>query len=41
MDKALEECGSVEKCIVVMRTGGCVDWKKGRDAWWHDEIVNI
>lgn len=38
-DKALEQCPSVEKCIVVKRTGNAIDMKAGRDLWWDDVVV--
>ena len=37
-DEALKDCPSVKSCIVVKRAGNDVEMKKGRDAWWHDEI---
>jgi acetyl-CoA synthetase len=37
-DKALEDCPSIEKCIVVKRTGNDVPMKEGRDVW-YDEIT--
>jgi acetyl-CoA synthetase len=37
-DKALAECPSIEKCIVVKRTGNEVPMQDGRDVW-YDEIV--
>ncbi len=37
-DVALEECPSVEGVIVVMRDGGYVKMKEGRDTWWHEEM---
>jgi acetyl-CoA synthetase len=37
-DKALEVCPSIEKTIVVKRTGETVPMKGGRDVWWHDEM---
>lgn len=37
-DEALEECDSVEKCIIVNRAGLDVDMKEGRDLWWNDEM---
>ena len=40
VDEALKRAGSVEKCLVVRRTGAKVDFKKGRDIWW-DELVSI
>ena len=39
VDEALNRAGSVEKCLVVRRTGAKVDFKKGRDIWW-DELVS-
>ena len=36
-DQALEECPTVEKVIVVKRTGA-VDMEPKRDFWWHDEM---
>jgi acetyl-CoA synthetase len=36
-DVALEECPTVEKVIVVKRTGP-VDMEPERDFWWHDEM---
>ncbi|MBI5345268.1 MAG: acetate--CoA ligase, partial [Deltaproteobacteria bacterium] len=38
-DTALDGCPSVEKVIVVRRTGNAVPMKKGRDLWWHDETA--
>lgn len=38
-DAAMEKVGGVRKCIVVKRTGGAIDWKEGRDLWWHDEMA--
>ena len=37
-DAALAACPSVEKCIVVRRTGGAVAWNKARDVWYHDLV---
>jgi acetyl-CoA synthetase len=37
-DKALEQCPSITKQIVVKRTGTQVAWKEGRDLWWEDEM---
>ncbi len=37
-DAALESCPSIEKCIVVRRTGADVGWKDGRDVWYHDLV---
>ena len=38
VDEALKKAPSVEKCLIVRRTGAKVDFKKGRDIWW-DELV--
>jgi acetyl-CoA synthetase len=35
-DKALERCPGVDHMIVVRNTGGSVDWKDGRDVWYHE-----
>lgn len=35
-DKAAESCPSIERIVVVKRTGENVAWKNGRDVWWHD-----
>ena len=35
-DAALRNCPTIEKSIVVRRTGEEVGWQEGRDLWWHD-----
>ncbi|UCD30676.1 MAG: AMP-binding protein, partial [Planctomycetota bacterium] len=35
-DLAVEECPSIEKVVVVKRTGHEVPMKDGRDLWWED-----
>ena len=35
-DKALEQSPSVEKCVVVKRTGSEIEMKEGRDFWYAD-----
>jgi acetyl-CoA synthetase len=35
-DAALKTCPTVEKVIVVKRTGGDIDWVEGRDVWYHE-----
>ena len=35
-DKAIAQCPSIEKVIVVKRTGNAVPMKEGRDVWYHD-----
>ncbi len=37
-DEALLECPTVEKVIVVKRSGRSVEMKEGRDVWWHEEM---
>ncbi len=39
-DEALEHCPSIEKVIVVQRTGHPVAMRSGRDVWWHDVTPN-
>ena len=36
VDKALEKSPTVEKCIVLQRTGTEVSMQLGRDYWWHE-----
>ena len=37
VDEALAAgAASVEKVLVVKRTGGEVEWTEGRDVWWHE-----
>ncbi len=39
VDEALDMgCESVETVLVVKRTEAEVNWKEGRDKWWHDEV---
>ena len=35
-DKAVESCPTIEKVVVVKRTGERVAWNPRRDLWWHD-----
>jgi acetyl-CoA synthetase len=35
-DKALESTPSIQKVVVVKRTGGKIAWTEGRDVWYHD-----
>ena len=39
VDEALKRCPTVEKCIVLKRTGNKIDMRQGRDVWW-DELVS-
>ena len=36
VDAALDKSPSVQKCVVLRRTGGPVEMKPGRDLWWHE-----
>jgi len=38
-DAAVAQCPSIEKVIVVRRTGNAVPMKAGRDLWWHEEMA--
>ncbi len=38
VDEALEKSPTVEKCIVLRRTGAEVEMREGRDVWWHDLV---
>jgi acetyl-CoA synthetase len=40
-DAAAEKAPSVEKIIVVKRTGVEVPMKAGRDMWWDDEMAKV
>ena len=37
-DEALQNCDTIEKCIVLKRTGQQVSWNSN-DLWWHEEII--
>jgi acetyl-CoA synthetase len=39
VDEALQECPSVEHCIVVRRAGNEVSMESSRDSWWDEEII--
>ncbi|MGH7564640.1 MAG: AMP-binding protein, partial [Gemmatimonadota bacterium] len=38
VDRALADCPSVERVIVLRRTGTEVEWREGRDVWWNDFV---
>jgi len=40
VDEAIENTPSIEKVIVLKRTGDQVVMKAERDVWWHDAIAN-
>jgi acetyl-CoA synthetase len=35
-DTALRQCPEVKTVVVVKRTGGDIDWVRGRDLWYHE-----
>ncbi|GAB4275653.1 MAG: acetate--CoA ligase [Coriobacteriia bacterium] len=37
-DQALEQCPTIEKCVVVRRTRADVPMRDGRDVWWDEEV---
>lgn len=39
-DAALDKSPTVQKCVVVRRTGTEVKMKPGRDHWWHELMSN-
>ena len=41
VDEALQKCPTVERTIVLSRTGSTANMKPGRDLWWHDEIKKV
>ncbi|MEE8189157.1 MAG: acetate--CoA ligase, partial [Kiloniellales bacterium] len=38
-DEAVKKCTTVEKVIVIQRTGGDIHWEEGRDVWYHEMIA--
>ena len=38
-DAAVAECPSIEKVVVVERTGDAVDFDASRDIWWHEAMA--
>ena len=39
VDKAVKKTPSIEKVLVVRRTGSPVEMTGGRDVWWHDALA--
>ena len=39
-DAAVAECPSIEKVVVVKRTGDDVDFDASRDIWWHEAMAD-
>jgi acetyl-CoA synthetase len=38
VDAAVADSPTVERVVVVRRTGGDVEWNAERDVWWHDIV---
>ncbi|SEQ40746.1 acetyl-CoA synthetase [Ectothiorhodospira magna] len=38
-DKAAAQCPSISTMVVVKRGGEPVEWKEGRDVWYHEEVA--
>ncbi len=41
VDEALENCPSIQKNIVLKRTGASVNMVNERDVWWHEELNKV
>ncbi len=41
VDEALKSCPTIQKNIVLKRTGADVQMQTERDVWWHDEIKKV
>jgi len=41
VDEALAKSPSVEKCVVLKRTGAEVKMQDGRDFWWHELLQQV
>ena len=39
-DAAVKDCPSVQKCVVIKRTGGSIEWHDDRDVWYHDLVAD-
>ena len=35
-DESIDKSNTIEKVIVVKRTGQPIEWHEGRDFWWHE-----
>jgi acetyl-CoA synthetase len=40
-DKALEQAPNVKTVFVIKRTGGKIDWREGRDVWYHEATAAV
>lgn len=41
LDKSLAENTSISHVMVVKRSGGTIDWKEGRDFWYHEAVEGM
>jgi acetyl-CoA synthetase len=41
VDEALRATPTIEKCIVVRRTGSQIHMQPGRDHWWHEMMETV
>ncbi|MDE0089013.1 MAG: acetate--CoA ligase [Candidatus Poribacteria bacterium] len=39
-DAAVADCPSIERVVVVKRTGDAVDFDASRDVWWHEAMAS-
>jgi acetyl-CoA synthetase len=39
-DAALATSPSVQRCLVLQRTGDDIPWTEGRDVWWHEAVAD-
>jgi acetyl-CoA synthetase len=40
-DEAVAEAPTIEKVVVLQRTGNEVPWTQGRDVWWHELVYDL
>lgn len=41
VDEAMDkDCPSVKNVVVFQHTGGHIEWKTGRDHWWHELVAD-
>lgn len=40
-DIALAQCPNVHTAVVIKRTGGDIQWHKGRDLWYHEAAASV
>jgi acetyl-CoA synthetase len=41
VDQALQKSPTVEKCVVLRRTGSKTPMTAGRDVWWHELVADV